>query len=61
MTKAFFQENKVAYTEHNVVEDVAARTKMIELTGQTGVPVIEIDGETVIGFDKPRLKELLGL
>ncbi|KKS23560.1 MAG: hypothetical protein UU83_C0047G0006 [Candidatus Jorgensenbacteria bacterium GW2011_GWF2_41_8] len=34
---------------------------MIKKTGQMGVPVIDIDGELTIGFDQPKLKELLGL
>jgi glutaredoxin len=38
-----------------------AAREMVDKTGQMGVPVIEVDGEFVIGFDKGRIKELLGL
>lgn len=61
MAKEFFQKNGVAYEEFNVAADMAKRNEMIEKSGQMGVPVIYIDDEMVIGFDKPRLAELLGL
>jgi glutaredoxin len=61
MTKEFFKKNNVEYEEKNVAEDAAARDEMIVKSGQMGVPVIEIDGKIIIGFDQPRLKEALGL
>lgn len=61
MAKAFFQENSVAYAEKNVATDVEARNAMIQKSGQLGVPVIEVDNKIVIGFDKARLTELLGV
>ena len=61
MAKSFFQENSVAYTEKNVATDVEARNAMIQKSGQLGVPVIEVDNKIVIGFDKSRLAELLGV
>jgi len=66
-TKAFFQENKVDYEEHDVAADAAKRQEMVEKTGQMGVPVITIsdqDGgneEVIVGFDKPKLSSLLGI
>ena len=59
LAKDFFKKNKVEYTEYNVATDLAKRKEMIEKTGQMGVPVIELDGEIVIGFDEPRLREAL--
>lgn len=58
-SKAFFQENSIQYTEKNVAVDAEAREEMIKRSGQFGVPVIDIDGTLVIGFDKSKLKELL--
>ena len=58
-TKQFFAENDVAYQEHDVAGDEQARAKMIEKSGQFGVPVIDIDGQVIIGFNKKRLGELL--
>ncbi len=51
----------MAYTEHNVATDLEKRKEMIEKSGQMGVPVILIDNEMVIGFNQPKIKQLLGL
>ncbi len=61
MSKEFFKANNVEYQELNVATDVTARNEMIQKSGQFGVPVIDIDGNLVIGFDKPRLSQLLGV
>lgn len=61
MTKSFLGEHHIAYEEKNVAEDEAARDEMVEKSGQLGVPVIDIDGNIVVGFDKPRLSQLLGV
>ncbi|MBI2612311.1 glutathione S-transferase N-terminal domain-containing protein [Candidatus Kaiserbacteria bacterium] len=60
-TKAFFGEHNVAYTEKNVASDSAAREEMIKKSEQMGVPVIDIDGTIVVGFDQPKLAELLDI
>jgi glutaredoxin-like YruB-family protein len=59
--KDFFKENSVSYTEHDVAADLEKRQEMIEMTGQMGVPVIRIGDDVIIGFDEPKLKELLSL
>ncbi len=61
MAKDFFERNGVKYEEKNVVIDTAARDDMIARSGQLGVPVIDISGQLMIGFDQARLKELLGI
>ena len=61
MSKEYFEANKVRYQELDVAADAKARDEMIQKTGQFGVPVIDIDGELVIGFDRARLSELLGV
>lgn len=61
MTKEFFKEHKVQYTEKDVANDAAAREEMLQKSGKMAVPVIDIDGEIVVGFDKERLSELLKL
>lgn len=61
MAKEYFKKNNIAYTEYNVATDIARRQEMLDKTHQFGVPVIEIDGTIVIGFDKPKINELLGL
>jgi glutaredoxin-like YruB-family protein len=59
--KQYLQERGIPYTEIDVSQDQEAATEMIRKSGQMGVPVVEIGGEIVIGFDKDRLDHLLGL
>lgn len=59
--KDFFKENNVAFVEHDVASDLDKRTEMIDMTGQMGVPVIRIGDDVIIGFDEPKIKELLAL
>lgn len=47
------------YVEHDVSRDRDAAEEMVALTGQMGVPVTVIDGEVVIGFDRPRIQALV--
>jgi len=61
MAKSFFQANSVQYQELNVAADAVARDEMIQKSGQFGVPVIDIDGKLIIGFDQTQLKQLLGI
>ena len=58
--KKFLSERGVKYTEYDVSRDRAAADEMVRLTGQMGVPVILVDGQAVIGFDRARLEHLLG-
>jgi glutaredoxin 3 len=57
--KEFFAEHGVEYEEKDVAKDEEARERMIQRSGQLGVPVIEVDDEVVIGFDKKKLSTLL--
>jgi glutaredoxin-like YruB-family protein len=59
--KEFFDENNVEYTDIDVSQDEAKAKEMVEKSGQMGVPVIDIDGEIIVGFDKPAIKKALGL
>lgn len=61
MAKEFFKENNVEFEEYNVAADVEKRNEMVEKTGQMGVPVIDVDGELMIGFDKSTLSNLLNI
>jgi glutaredoxin 3 len=61
MAKEFFKENGVQYQEFDVAADPEKRSQMIDLTGQLGVPVIEIGDAIIIGFNKPKVMELLGI
>jgi glutaredoxin 3 len=59
--KEFFTENNVQFQEYNVADDMVRRQEMIERSGQMGVPVIIIDQNIVVGYNKTKLTELLGL
>ncbi|HUT38039.1 MAG TPA: FAD-dependent oxidoreductase [Methanoregula sp.] len=60
MVKAFLDKHGVPYDNIDVGEDINAAEKMIERSGQRGVPVIIVDDEVIVGFDSPRLNELFG-
>ena len=59
--KEFFKKNKIEFKEIDVNKNREAATEMIKKSGQTGVPVIDIDGKIIIGFDQVRIKELLNI
>ena len=59
MAKDFFKKNNVEYEEVNVELDEAAAEEMIEKSGQLGVPVIDVDGQIIIGFNRPALEKAL--
>jgi len=57
--KDFLKEHQIEFEEIDVSADQTAAEEMIKKSGQMGVPVTEIDGEIVIGFDKEKLERLL--
>lgn len=59
--KKFLGEHNVGFEEVDVSKDRQALEEMVRKSGQMGVPVSEIDGEIVVGFDKGRISELLGI
>lgn len=59
--KEFLKSYNVEFEEVDVSEDIEAQKEMVEKTGQLGVPVIDIDGQIVIGFDKEKISKLLNL
>ena len=60
-TKEFLSENNVKFNELDVSSDQKAAKEMFKKSGQMGVPVTEVDGEIIVGFDKPKLKKALKL
>ncbi|MBI2644143.1 MAG: glutaredoxin family protein [Candidatus Wildermuthbacteria bacterium] len=59
--KEFFREHSIAYEEKDVSQDVNAQHEMVEKAGVLAVPVIDVDGQVIVGFDKKKLAELLGI
>ncbi len=60
-TKQFLRENNVAYEDYDVSVDQVKGQEMIDRSGQMGVPVIDIEGTVIVGFDKEKIKQALGL
>ena len=59
--KSFLKEKGFKYEDIDVAEDDKAREEMIQKSSQMGVPVAEIDGQIVVGFDKERICQLLNI
>ena len=59
--KEFLKEHHIEFEEIDVSQDEAAQKEMIEKSGQMGVPVVEIDGEVIVGFDREKIIKLLKL
>ena len=51
----------MTFVAKNVAEDAVAREELIAKTGRMAVPVITVDDEVIVGFDRGRLKRLLGV
>ena len=60
-TKQFLKENNIEFENIDVSANQEAAQEMTEKSGQMGVPVLDINGEIVIGFDKDKISQLLGL
>lgn len=62
LAKQFFKDKGVAYTEVDVISDLAGRQALEQKIGRiTGVPVITVDDQSVVGFDQPHLTAMLGI
>jgi glutaredoxin 3 len=58
-TKEFLTANKIKFTDLNIEENPKYGQEAIKKSGQTGVPVIDIDGTIIVGFDESKLKKAL--
>ena len=59
-TKQYLGSKNIAYKDIDVSSDEKAANEMIQKSGQMGVPVIDIDGQIIIGFDKSAINTALG-
>ena len=59
--KEYFAEKNIAFEEIDVSENEKELEKMVAISGQMGVPVIEINGDVVVGFDREKIDEVLKL
>lgn len=59
--KEFLKEHNIEFEDIDVSKNKEALEEMVEKSNQMGVPVIEIDGKIIVGFDRERITNLLGL
>ncbi|MEI6862953.1 MAG: glutaredoxin domain-containing protein [Candidatus Omnitrophota bacterium] len=59
--KQFLKESNIQYVDIDVSSDQAKAQEMIDRSGQMGVPVIDVEGAIIVGFDKDKIKEALGI
>ena len=59
--KQFLKDSNILFEDIDVSSDQNKAQEMIAKSGQMGVPVLDIDGEIIVGFDKARIKEVLGI
>lgn len=59
MAKNFFRENGIKFTEYNVAQDLRRADEMVRKSGQMGVPVLDINGRIIVGFNKPQIEQAL--
>lgn len=59
--KGYLKKNRIDFEEVNVGLDRAGAMEMVRKSGQMGVPVVDINGSIVVGFDKNKIDDLLGL
>ncbi|TBR15924.1 NrdH-redoxin [bacterium] len=60
-TKQFLKDNNIEFEDLDVSSDRKAADEMIEKSGQMGVPVVDIEGKIIVGFDKEAIKKELGI
>ena len=61
MAKKFLNENNIGFEDIDVSSDQTKAREMVQKSGQMAVPVLDIDGEIIVGFDKERIRKALGL
>jgi len=59
--KQYLRRNRIRFKEVDVSRDQHAARDMVRRSGQTGVPVIDIGGKIVVGFNRPKIAKLLGI
>jgi glutaredoxin len=61
MAKKYFREKGIKFRDVDVSRDPTAARDMVRRSGQQGVPVIDIGGKIVVGFDRPKIDRYLGI
>ncbi len=61
VVKDFLKENNIEFEAKDVAEDEAAKAELMKKTGQLSVPVLDIDGTIIVGFDKDAISKALNI
>ena len=61
MAKEYLKKNNISYENHDVSADEKAQEEMIKKSHQMGVPVLDIDGTIIVGFNRPEIDKALNL
>lgn len=61
LAKRYFRQNKIRFRDVDISKDPAAARDVVRRSGQMGVPVIDIGGKIIVGFDKPKINQLLDI
>jgi glutaredoxin-like YruB-family protein len=59
--KQFLKDNNIAFEDYDVSSDRIKADEMVKISGQMAVPVLDIEGEIIVGFDREKIKQLLGV
>jgi len=59
--KEYLKQHNIEFEDIDVSEDMKAQKEMIEKSEQMGVPVVEIDGQIIIGFDREKISKILNI
>jgi glutaredoxin-like YruB-family protein len=59
--KQYLRDNNIVFEDIDVSASEQAAQEMVDKSGQMGVPVLDIDGKIIVGFDKQSIQETLGL
>ncbi|MDO8618099.1 MAG: glutaredoxin domain-containing protein [Candidatus Uhrbacteria bacterium] len=59
LVKDYFKEQGMSFSDIDVANDATAANEMVKSSGQMGVPVIDIDGEIIVGWNKSALEEAI--
>ncbi len=57
--KDYFRQNRVPFNDYNVAQDMRRADEMVKKSGQMGVPVIDINGKIIVGFNQPEIERAL--
>lgn len=59
VAKKYFKENNIKFTDYNVMINPQKAQEMVDKSGQRGVPVIDINGKIIVGFNQPEIEKNL--